>query len=57
MNIMLIADNYDNSRGYFNIKKVIINKDGIVEIIDHHGWSTTVGVKDYEFVIQEEIRD
>lgn len=57
MNIMLIADNYDNNITYLNVEKVIINKDGIVEIVDHNGWSTTVGVKDYEFLIKDEITD
>lgn len=57
MHMMLIADNYDNNITYLNVEKVIINKDGIVEIVDHNGWSTTVGVKDYKLVIQEEIRE
>lgn len=55
MQIMIIDHGFDNRRVYKNVKRFTINKDGIFEIVDYNGWSTTDGVKGLEFMVVDDM--
>ena len=54
MQIMII-DHDDNRIAYKNVKRFTINKDGIFEIVDYNGWSTTDGIKGLEFMVVDDM--